>query len=261
MLRPAHWRLLRVLPVRLRRRYYHLVNTGKPGHFRRPRTFNDKVNWRIIHDRRDRIAAACDKMRMKELARAAYPGSQLRLPETYWFGTDLRAVPHLAGLPPWVLKPNNGSGRVLFGGRRSEVAPLLEQTREWSERTALDLGEWGYGRARLMMLLEECIPTRDGAAPPDYKFFIFDGWVELVQVNRDRFGASQTATFLDADWNLLPVRWVTVPPATSRGQLSWRRCWRSHAASARAGTSSGSTCTPWTAPSGSGSTRPTPAVG
>jgi hypothetical protein len=212
MLRPAHWQLIGVLPLRLRRHYYHLAITGKPGHFRRPQTFNDKVNWRIIHDRRDRVAAACDKMRMKELARAAYPGTHLRIPETYWFGTDLRAAPLLAGLPPWVLKPNNSSGRVLFGpDPHTDVALLLEQMRDWSKRTSLDLGEWGYSQARPVLLLEERIPTQDGTPPSDYKFFVFDGRVELVQVNRNRFGASHTATFLDAEWRRLPVRWLTVP--------------------------------------------------
>jgi len=211
ILRPVHWQLLGVLPVPLRRHYIHLETTGKPGHFRRPRTFNDKVNWRMIHDRRDRIIAACDKMRMKEMARAAYRGTQLRIPETYWFGTDLRAAP-LAGLPPWVLKPNNSSGPVLFGpDPHTDVAPLLKKTQSWSERTPLERGEWGYGHAQPVLLLEERIPTRDDTPPSDYKFFVFDGRVELVQVNRDRFGTSHTATFLDADWNPLPVRWLTVP--------------------------------------------------
>jgi hypothetical protein len=212
ILRPAHWGLIGVLPLRLRRSYYHLAITGKPAQFRRPQTFNDKVNWRIIHDRRDRIAAACDKMRMKEMARAAYPGAQLRIPEIYWSGTDLRAGPDLAALPPWVLKPNNSSGRVLFGpDPQNDVTALLELMRNWPKRTSLDLGEWGYGQARPVLLLEERIPTQDGTPPPDYKFFVFDGRVELVQVNRDRFGASHTATFFDADWNRLPVRWLTVP--------------------------------------------------
>ena len=179
----------------------------KPGNFRQPRTFNEKVNWRILYDRRDRIAAACDKMRMKQLARAAYSGTQLRIPQTYWSGTDLRAAPDLASLPPWVLKPNHSSGQVVFGpDPQSDVAALLKQTRDWWERTPLEWGEWGYSRAQRLLLLEERIPTKDDAPPPDYKFFVFDGRVELIQVNRGRFG-SQTATFLDTDWNRLPVCW------------------------------------------------------
>jgi len=209
----AHRKLIGLLPLPLLRHAFHLTMIHRPGNFRQPRTFNEKVNWRILYDRRDRIVAACDKMRMKEMARAAYPGTQLRIPETYWYGTDLRDAPDLAGLPPWVLKPNHSSGHALFGpDPQTDVAALLEQTRDWWKRTPVELGEWGYGEARPLLLLEERIPTPDDAPPADYKFFVFDGRVELVQVNRGRFD-DQTATFLDADWNRLPVRWRIRPVA------------------------------------------------
>jgi len=209
----AHRKLIGLLPLPLLRHAFHLTMIHTPGNFRQPRTFNEKVNWRILHDRRDRIVAACDKMRMKEMARAAYPGTQLRIPETYWYGTDLRDAPDLAGLPPWVLKPNHSSGHALFGpDPQTDVTALLEQTRDWWTRTPVELGEWGYGEARPLLLLEERIPTPDDAPPTDYKFFVFDGRVELIQVNRGRFD-DQTATFLDADWNRLPVRWRIRPVA------------------------------------------------
>ena len=229
----AHRKVIGLLPLPLLRHAFHLTMIHTPGNFRQPRTFNEKVNWRILYDRRDRIVAACDKMRMKEMARAAYPGAQLRIPETYRYGTDLRDAPDLAGLPPWVLKPNHSSGHALFGpDPQTDVTALLEQTQDWWTRTPVELGEWGYGEARPLLLLKERIPTLDDAPPTDYKFFVFNGRVELVQVNRGRFD-DQTATFLDAGWNRLPVRWrsarwPTSPPcgaghdAASR-QLPWRR--------------------------------------
>jgi TupA-like ATPgrasp len=209
----AHRKVIGLLPLPLLRHAFHLTMIHTPGNFRQPRTFNEKVNWRILYDRRDRIIAACDKMRMKEMARAAYPGAQLRIPETYWYGTDLRDAPDLAGLPPWVLKPNHSSGHALFGpDPQTDVTALLEQTPHWWTRTPVELGEWGYGEARPLLLLEERIPTPDDAPPTDYKFFVFGGRVELIQVNRGRFD-DQTATFLDADWNRLPVRWRIRPVA------------------------------------------------
>lgn len=201
------------IPVPVLRHGFHLTMIGSPGNFRRPRTFNEKVNWRILYDRRDRIVAACDKLRMKEMARAAYPGADLRIPETYWYGADLREAPDLAALPPWVLKPNHSSGHVLFGpDAGTDVDTLLRRTRDWWTRTPLELGEWGYSQARPLLLVEERIPTADGLPPADYKFFVFDGRVELIQVNRGRFG-KQTATFLDTAWNRLPVRWRIFPVA------------------------------------------------
>ena len=213
-------RLLALIPVRFLRHVLYLLMIRKPGNFREPATFNEKVNWRIFHDRRDRIVRACDKMWMKEMARAAYPGADLRIPATYWCGTDLRDAPDLAALPPWVLKPNASSGQALFGpDPQTDLARLRDQTRSWFQETPLALGEWGYSQARPLLLIEERIPTPVGEAPVDYKFFVFDGRVELIQVNRGRFGKQQTTTFLDADWRPLPVRWRIHPVAVEERPL------------------------------------------
>jgi hypothetical protein len=213
-------RLVALIPLLMMRKVLYFFMVRRWGNFTEPSTFNEKVNWRIFNDRRDRIVKACDKMWMKEMARTAYPGANLRIPETYWSGTDLRDAPELTTLPPWVLKPNHSSGHALFGpDPRVELDELRKRTERWFERTPLELGEWGYREARPLLLIEERIPTRDGEAPVDYKFFVFNGRVELIQVNRGRFGKKQTTTFLDADWRPLPVRWRIHPVAVEERPL------------------------------------------
>ena len=119
-----------------------------------------------------------------------------------------------------MLKPNASSGQALFGpDPQTDLAALRDQTRSWFQETPLELGEWGYSQARPVLLIEERIPTPDGEAPVDYKFFVFDGRVELIQVNRGRFGKRQTTTFLDADWRQLPVRWRIHPVAVEERPL------------------------------------------
>lgn len=204
---PVRRRMIEMIPKRLMRHVLYRAVMGTRGDFTNPQTFNEKVNWRIFNDRRDRIVKACDKMWMKEMARAAYPGADLRIPATYWCGTDLRDAPDLAALPPWVLKPNASSGQALFGpDPQTDLAAMRDQTRSWFQETPLELGEWGYSRARPLLLIEERIPTPDGKPPVDYKFFVFDGRVELIQVNRGRFGKNLTATFMDAEWRQFSVR-------------------------------------------------------
>lgn len=208
-------RAVAAIPLPLLRQALYLMLIRKPGDFTDPKTFNEKVNWRIFNDRRDRIVKACDKMWMKEMARSAYPSAELRIPATYWSGTDLTEAPDLTTLPPWVLKPNHSSGRALFGpDPHTDLAALIAQTATWLDETPLELGEWGYSAARPRLLLEERIPTPDGRPPTDYKFFVFEGRIELIQVNRGRFGSLQTTTFLDADWRRLPVRW-RIQPSTA----------------------------------------------
>lgn len=69
LLRPWHWRLASLMPLPMRRHYLYATAVGLPGNFTHPRNFAEKVNWRILHDRRPIIAASCDKLRLKELAR------------------------------------------------------------------------------------------------------------------------------------------------------------------------------------------------
>lgn len=213
-LQASRRRVVDKIPVLTLRKALYLMMIRRRGNFTDPVTFNEKVNWRIFNDRRERIVKACDKMWMKEMARDCYPGPELRIPATLWSGTDLRDAPDLGTLGPWVLKPNASSGRALFGpDPHTGLAELQAQTQTWFSETPLELGEWGYSAARPVLLLEERIPTPDGTAPVDYKFFVFDGRIELIQVNRGRFGRRQTTTFLDADWRQLPVRWRIQPVA------------------------------------------------
>ncbi|MGU3499145.1 ATP-grasp fold amidoligase family protein [Mycobacterium sp. C31M] len=211
---PARRRLVSLIPVRILRQLLFLAVIRRWGDFAEPESLSEKVNWRILNDRRERIVRACDKLWMKEMARAAYPGPDLHIPQTYWSGTDLRDAPDLTTLPPWVLKPNHGSGHAVFGPEpQADLARLTRQTRNWLAESPLELGEWGYGRARRKLLLEQRIPTSDGTPPVDYKFLVFHGRVGVIQVNRGRFSAARTTTLLDADWQPLPARWRDHPVA------------------------------------------------
>lgn len=206
LLRPAYWYLASRLPLVARRHYLHTVGTRMRGNFEDPQTFNEKINWRIINDRRTIISEACDKLHMKEMARARVPESELRIPQTFWSGVSLKDAPDLTTLPSWVLKPNHSSGHVILGPTAVSRAELEERTSSWLRSTpATDLGEWGYGKARPLLLIEERLPAAEAKVPVDYKFFVFDGDVKLIQVNSGRFTDDPHLTFYYPDWRPVPV--------------------------------------------------------
>lgn len=198
------------LPVGARRRVLFLLGNRRLPRFNNPATFNDKVNWRIINDRRPLIEWTCDKLAMKEHARGV-PG--LMIPRTLWTGTDLRTFAS-AELPDhWVLKPNNRTGLVYFGAGRPAIAELEQRTAGWLRaKEASNLGEWAYQRARPLFLAEELIGT-PGSPPTDYKFFVFDGDVAAIQVDVNRHSCHQRRMYLP-DWSPLDVRSgvYTLPP-------------------------------------------------
>jgi hypothetical protein len=163
-----------------------------------PQTFNEKVQWRKIYDRRELIAGTCDKLSVKEFA--ARHGVQSA--ETLWHGVDPTQVPDLSG--EWVMKPNHQSGIVHFGAGtpdRNQLAELFPRyLREYGEA----MGEWAYTRARREILIERRL-GRPGVDLPDYKFFCFSGDVALIQVDTYR-STDHRRRLYSADWTPLDAR-------------------------------------------------------
>lgn len=202
--RPLHWGVAARLPLTARRHYLHAANTRRWGNFSHPVTYNEKMNWRILHDRRPGLATLCDKLHMKDEARSIIPDhGVLRIPETYWFGESMEDAPDLDRFGAYVVKPNNGSGDVLFGPL--EKSDLLQRTAGWlHSKPAHQLGEWGYVQARELFLVEERVPSGT-TAPIDFKFFVFDGSVGFIQMNVGRFEGDPSWTFYSREWEFLPV--------------------------------------------------------
>ena len=208
LLRPLHRRVAGALPLRLRRQYLYMAAGFPPAHLDNPRTYNEKINWRILHDRRPEIIRACDKLEMKAMAREKVPDEKrLRIPETWWIGSSVDDIPGELLQREAVLKPNDGSGEVIFlPASREEVR---ERTRGWltGELSRL-LGEWGYGHAAKVMLIEERIPVQ--GTPPDYKFNVFEGRARKVEVHTGRFD-NHLMTWFDRDGTVLDLRAPYLP--------------------------------------------------
>lgn len=187
------------LPSGPSRRALFIYHHRQLPHLWSPSTFNEKMNWRILYDRRPILEWTCDKLTMKEYAAKT---SGVRVPQTYWNGSDLRNLSD-AELPEhWVLKPNHRSGKVFFGHSKPDIAHLQRLTADWLESfEGKDLHEWAYLKARPLLFAEELIGA-PGFQPADYKFFVFGGEIALVQVDMDRHTAHRRRMYLP-DWTPL----------------------------------------------------------
>lgn len=205
--------VLLALPIAARRRLLYARHHRRPLRLATAQRFSEKVNWRIVHDRRELLDTTCDKLRTKQ--EAVRLGA--RVPKTYWSGHRLDDLAHVALPARWVLKPNHRTGLVHFGRGRPDVQALEEATRGWlAESQWRVYGEWAYGRAERGFLVEEWLGDIDGC-PPDYKVFVFDGAPAVIQVDRGRFG-EHTRRFYRDDWTPLdvvytyPLAAVEAPP-------------------------------------------------
>jgi hypothetical protein len=224
-LREAVLNVLFRLPDGLSRRALFLCFNRQIPNFRKPTTFNEKVNWRILNDRRQLLEFSCDKLAMKEYVRAIDIPT-VRIPRTIWVGDSVRGLEN-SDLPErWVLKPNNRSGLVYFGSGRPNVASLVTITRAWSRSVqADDMHEWAYSKARSALLVEEFL-GKNGSPPADYKFYVFSGIVAAVQVDVGRHSLHQRRYYLP-DWSPLevsggnhPLAPIEAPPVNLADMIS-----------------------------------------
>ena len=200
-LKSAGLRAWRGLGLTTRRRILYFYTPPRWLHLDPPRTFNEKVNWRIINDRREIIGFTCDKLKAKEYAasRGVSP------PRTIWHGTDLSELTAVDLPEYWVLKPNHRTGIVHFGRGRPNISTLQRLTRSWLDETNwAELGEWAYSQAERCYFVEERL-GRPGEDLPDYKFFVFDGRVELIQLDTERHTAHHRRLYT-RDWMALDVQ-------------------------------------------------------
>lgn len=209
-----YWATLRRLPLAANRRVQYFKTHRRPLHLREPRRFSEKVNWRIVNDRRPLLERSCDKLRMKEAAEAA----GVRVARTIWSGTDVSEVAALDLPARWVLKPNHRSGLIHFGRGQPSEALLQRETVGWlSETTDRMFGEWAYRMAEPRLLVEEWIGPND-EVPHDYKVFVFGGVPHLIQVDTNRFSGHLRRLYRP-DWtpldvvHSLPLAPIEEPPA------------------------------------------------
>ena len=158
--------LFRHLPLALRRHLLYMRATSRWGNFRNPRLWSEKMQWRILNDRRPILSWTADKLAQKEYVcrqlNLAGMSDYVKTPTIYWVGTDIRELQQISHLLPsrWVLKPNHSSGRFkLLDTERTHIDwdDLVRLGDEWvkSDEEELVLGHWAYGKARHALIAEE----------------------------------------------------------------------------------------------------------
>ena len=168
-----------------------------------PKTFNEKLQWLKLHDRRPIYNTMVDKYAVKRYI-------------TDILG-DKYVIPVIGG--PWqsaeeidfdslperfVLKCNHDSGGLIVcrdkaaldqDSARAKIAKRLRNNYYWSNR------EWAYKDIPPCVFAEQFMGDGDLY---DYKVLCFNGMPKLVEVHKGRFG-NHTQDFYDTDWNRLPI--------------------------------------------------------
>ncbi|GAB3456276.1 ATP-grasp fold amidoligase family protein [Kineococcus endophyticus] len=204
-----------------------LVRLWRLARTRRPRTFTEKVRYKMLRDHRPLVVTFADKVAVRDHVTAVVgPGHLPALIAVCDDPADLAAV----DLPEsYVVKPSHGSGAVVVVSPQApadarlpvahhswvyrHVRPehadrrhLVAIARHWTSQL-YGQGpnrEWAYGHVPRRVVVEELLQAPGGAVPDDLKLFVVHGRCHWVQVDSGRFG-HRTQDFHRPDWEHLPL--------------------------------------------------------
>lgn len=200
------------LPDKTYLKWMFRIKMGRRLDLKNPKTYNEKLQWIKLYDRKPEYTMMVDKFAVKDYV-AKIIGDEYIIPTLgVW---DRPEDIDFDNLPnKFVLKTTHGGGSTgvvickdkdIFD-REKAVNRLGASMKQ---RIYPYLKEWPYKNVSPRIIAEKYIePTVQNDDLPDYKFFCFDGEVKALFVATERQSAGDDVKFdfFDADFNLLPFR-------------------------------------------------------
>ena len=195
----------RFIPDKLWLQIKYVCRMGKYPDLNNPKTFNEKIQWLKLHNRKPEFSAMVDKYEVKKLI-AERMGEEYLIPTLgVWERfeeIDFDALPE-----QFVLKCTHDSGGLVICKDKSKLD--LEQAKRkitnslhtnyyWHGR------EWPYKNVKPRIIAEKYMVDESGVELKDYKIFNFGGQPKLIQVDFNRF-VKHTKNIYDTEWNYLNV--------------------------------------------------------
>ena len=196
----------RLLPDSTYLRATYRLTFGKPLNLDNPETFNEKLQWLKLHDRRPEYTAMVDKYEAKKYV-ASIIGEEHIIPTLgVWDRFDDIDISKLPN--QFVLKCTHDCGGLVicrdkssFNAEkaRDKIERCLKRNYYWGGR------EWPYKDVKPRILAEQYMEDEETHELRDYKFFTFDGVPKALFIATERGSKEETKfDFFDADFKHLP---------------------------------------------------------
>lgn len=191
-------------------KFAYRLKMGKTLDLEHPKTFNEKIQWLKLHDRKPEYTTMVDKYLVKKYV-ADIIGEEFIIPTLgkwdKFDDIDFDKLPN-----QFVLKCNHDSGSVVVvkdkskfddkarAAARKKLDGSLKRNYFWIERG------WAYKNIVPCIIAEKYMEDDGRTGLTDYKIHCFNGEPKFVIVFRDRFGKNgMTDDFFDVNWQHLPV--------------------------------------------------------
>lgn len=180
-----------------------------PLNLENPQTFNEKLQWLKLHDRKPIYTTMVDKYEAKKYV-ADIIGEEYIIPTLAVYDRvediDFDKLPN-----QFVLKWTHDSGGLVICKDKSKfnIAEACKKLKKgershyyWRSR------EWPYKNVKPRIIAEQYMEDSKTSELRDYKFFCFDGEVKalFIATERQKKGEETKFDFFDADFNHLDIR-------------------------------------------------------
>ena len=191
---------------------------GKELNLNHPKTFNEKLQWLKLHDRKKEYIMLVDKYEAKQIV-SEIIGKEYIIPTLAVWDKPEDIDPGF--LPDqFVLKCTHDSGGLVIcpdkknfdlEGVRRKLGEAMRHNYFWKGR------EWPYLHVKPRIIAEPYMEDRLTGELRDYKFFCFNGVVKALFIATDRQKPVDTKfDFFDAEGNHLDIKQghpnAAVPP-------------------------------------------------
>jgi len=192
--------LLNWLPDKPYLKLIYWSATGKKLDINNPKTFNEKLQWLKLYDRKPEYSIYVDKYEVRSYIERTI-GKEYLIPliglynkvdEIKWDKLPQR----------FVIKCTHGSGTniICTDKDKLDLEEAKKKLRKWMKKNWYWSGrEWPYKNVKPRIICEEFISENDDP-PMDYKVLCFNGKAKLIEVHINRFG-NHKQDFYTIDWN------------------------------------------------------------
>lgn len=173
-----------------------------------PKTYNEKIQWLKLNDRKKIYTTMVDKDKAKEYV-ASIIGEEYIIPNIGVYerfsDIDFDKIPN-----KFVIKTTHDSGGVFICRDKSKVDYKKMKkiiTKSLKRNFYKFRREWPYKNVKPKIIIEKYMEDEKRASIRDYKFFCFNGKPKLMYVSEGMENHSTAKMcFLDMDYNLTKVK-------------------------------------------------------
>lgn len=182
---------------------------GQKLDLQNPQTFNEKLQWLKLYNRKPEYTVMVDKYKVREYI-AQELGEEYLIPLLgVWDNPDeidFDALPN-----QFVLKCNHNSGLgmcICKDKSELDISKVKVELRKGLKQDYYLTGrEWPYKDVPRKIIAEKYMEDVSGDLK-DYKFYCFNGEMKFVMINSDRNTSRPTrADYFDRDFNWLDFTW------------------------------------------------------